>query len=184
MPMIFPEIIQDTIIYIMLFFLMMISFAIIRINNLIAKIILLSGFSLIITFIYTLLDAPDVAMTEASINAAIGTVILLAGSINGKFPLISYKNNKKYAMLACSLLCCTLIYAIRDIYDFSDSGSPVFGETYRYYVENTESEIGIPSFVAAILASYRGFDTLCETLVIAIAGIVISGLLKNNYDKA
>ncbi|MBN9542859.1 MAG: DUF4040 domain-containing protein [Alphaproteobacteria bacterium] len=188
MNLVFPELIQDIIIYSMLFFLVVIAVMVMRSNNLITKIALVSGFSLIITFIYTLLDAPDVALTEASINAAIGTVLLIAGTIKGKFSSRSQKYNQLLGFIACTLFAIALIYGIKDIYDFSDPNSPVFGETYQYYINNTETEIGIPSFVAAILASYRGFDTMCETLVIAIAAIVISGLLKNNeqpkYDKA
>ena len=53
-------------------------------------------------------------------------------------------------------------------------------------IKNTKSEIGINSFVAAILASYRGFDTLCETCVIFLAGIsvlLILGLNKKHDER-
>jgi multicomponent Na+:H+ antiporter subunit B len=45
------------------------------------------------------------------------------------------------------------------------------------------SEIGIPAFVAAILASYRGLDTLCETAVILIASIALCAILGLKDEK-
>jgi multicomponent Na+:H+ antiporter subunit B len=52
----------------------------------------------------------------------------------------------------------------------------------KYYIENTKNDIGIPSIVAAILASYRGFDTLGETSVILIAGIAVILILARRRE--
>jgi multicomponent Na+:H+ antiporter subunit B len=40
------------------------------------------------------------------------------------------------------------------------------------------AETGIPNVVTSVLASYRGFDTLGETVVIFTAGIGVLLLLK------
>ncbi len=52
--------------------------------------------------------------------------------------------------------------------DLVKFGSPEFN---RYYLINSQKDIGIPSVVASILASYRGYDTMLETLVVLIAGM-------------
>ena len=61
--------------------------------------------------------------------------------------------------------------------------NPIHKGVSDYYIRNTESEIGIPAFVAAILASYRGFDTLGETCVILIAGLGACIIFGVQYEK-
>ena len=46
-----------------------------------------------------------------------------------------------------------------------------------YYLENTKKHAGIPNVVTAVLASYRGYDTLGEVVVIFTAGIGVILLL-------
>ena len=43
----------------------------------------------------------------------------------------------------------------------------------KQYIDRTPDEIHIPNIVTAVLASYRGYDTLGETAVIFTAGIGI-----------
>jgi len=47
-----------------------------------------------------------------------------------------------------------------------------------YYLERAVVETNVPNIVTAILADYRGFDTLGETIVIFTAGIGVLLLLK------
>lgn len=54
---------------------------------------------------------------------------------------------------------------------------------YRYtpairYKERTEEECGVPNMVTAVLADYRGYDTLGETTVIFTAGVAVILLLR------
>ncbi len=53
----------------------------------------------------------------------------------------------------------------------------------RVFVENTGTDVGIYSIVAAILASYRGFDTLLETTVIFIAGLSCYLIIGKEFKK-
>ncbi|MBN8828650.1 MAG: DUF4040 domain-containing protein [Sphingobacteriia bacterium] len=177
---VFPEFLQDILIYGLLICLTIVSFCLAIFNNLFSKIVLLASFSLIITLIYALLDSPDVAMTETAVNATIGTIFLLAAAsrLNSNF-----ESDKKYKLIA-KILCISLfalfVKVSLDLPDFSDSTSPVFSEVYKHYINNTYQEIGIPSFVTAILSSYRGFDTLGETMVIFVAGLIVGMILKKD----
>ena len=62
------------IIYMILIFL---SFLIVYNKNFLNTIIINSIFSMLLVIAYIFLDAPDVAMTEAAINASLSTVIML-----------------------------------------------------------------------------------------------------------
>jgi len=120
------------------------------------------------------MDAPDVAMTETALGACLSTCVLLniikiVGDDVGK--------PQKAKIIMSSILCITFIaclsWASLDLPEFGTETSPLQTHLTEYYLENTKSDIAIPSVVAAILASYRGYDTLGETTVILIAGLAI-----------
>jgi multicomponent Na+:H+ antiporter subunit B len=67
---------------------------------------------------------------------------------------------------------------------FGNEDSAVLTHVSKYYVDNTSNDIGIPSIVAAILAGYRGYDTLGETTVILIAGIAVLVILSRRKPDA
>ncbi len=52
-----------------------------------------------------------------------------------------------------------------------------------YYVENTEKATGIPNIVTAVLASFRGYDTFGETIVVFTAALCITLILKEEKDN-
>ena len=45
------------------------------------------------------------------------------------------------------------------------------------YIEVSGDEIGVPNIVTSVLASYRGYDTLGETVVIFTAGVAVLMLI-------
>lgn len=143
-------------------------------KSLIESIILMSVFSLFIGICYLFMDAPDVAMTETALGACLSTCVLLniikiVGDDLGK--------PQKTKIIMSSILCITFIiclsWASLDLPEFGTETSPLQTHLTEYYLENTKNDIAIPSVVAAILASYRGYDTLGETTVILIAGLAV-----------
>ncbi len=76
--------------------------------------------------------------------------------------------------------------AVSDFPDWGDPNSPA--NSYRlsqHYVTETIHETSVPNMVTAVLADYRGYDTMFETVVIFTAGIAIIGILRRfgNDDK-
>lgn len=73
---------------------------------------------------------------------------------------------------------------------FGAKDSAVHTEVYQYYLSNTQKEFGFPNVVTAILAGFRGYDTLGETLVVFTAAASVLLLVgdikrskKNNKDE-
>lgn len=68
-----------------------------------------------------------------------------------------------------------------------DSNSPVNSYLSTYYIENSLTDTGAHNMVTAVLADYRGFDTLFETCVMFLAGItalmVLSSTAKVNKSQ-
>lgn len=64
-----------------------------------------------------------------------------------------------------------LFYAGSQLPPVGDPRSPASTHVSPYYIKNSHHETGAPNFVTAVLADYRGYDTLGETTVIFTAGL-------------
>ena len=73
-----------------------------------------------------------------------------------------------------------LIYSTLGLPGYGDPSAPAHQHLAHYFLTQTPVEIGVPNVVTAILASYRGFDTLGELLIIFTAGIAIVGIFSAN----
>ena len=143
-------------------------------RNLLESIIIMSVFSLFVSICYLCMDAPDVAMTETALNACLSTCVLLnIVKITGENCSSYKRQNVILAIILCTALVILLSWASLDLPIFGSDDSRVQSYLTKYYLENTRTDIEIPSYVAAILASYRGYDTLGETTVILIAGLAV-----------
>lgn len=71
-----------------------------------------------------------------------------------------------------------LVYATGDFPSWGDPLSPASSHVSPHYIEQGVHETGVPNIVTAVLADYRGFDTMFETTVIFCAGVVCFFLLR------
>ena len=71
-----------------------------------------------------------------------------------------------------------LIYCSFDFPAWGDPHSPASSHVSPYYIENTIADTSVPNIVTSVLADYRGYDTMFETVVIFTAGIACIFLLR------
>ena len=129
------------------------------------------------SILYLVMDAPDVAMTEAALGVCITTIIFLkVDKLCASEITTPSKGIKTIGFLSAALLASVLVYACADIPHYGTKNSIHLG-VQEYYNTHTYKDMGIPSFVTAILASYRGYDTLGETFVIFLAGLSVTLIL-------
>ena len=64
-----------------------------------------------------------------------------------------------------------LIYGALDMPKWGDPQSPASLNVSPRYIEKSFEETAVPNMVTAVLADYRGYDTLGETTVIFVAGV-------------
>lgn len=64
-----------------------------------------------------------------------------------------------------------LLYISEDMPNYGHPENPTNTHVSPRYIEKSLEETGTPNIVTAVLASYRGYDTLGETTVIFTAGI-------------
>jgi len=144
-----------------------------------------------------ILDAPDVAFTEAAVGAGVSTILMLAtlslvprsskrlGSISNsdfetKNPPLKRVISSLVVVIGTGAL---LIYGTLDMPMFGSPDAPVQVYPNPSFVERSQTEMGehgLPNVVTAVLASYRGYDTLGETAVIFTAGIAVLLILRKN----
>lgn len=163
------------------------ALAIVRLRNLFAVTMLAGVFSLLSALLFVVLDAVDVAFTEAAVGAGISTVLVL-----GTLALTSRveKPSSHTPVLPLFVVTVTgaaLLYGTLDMPSFGDANAPAMTHVAPDYLKRSPEEIGVPNVVTAILASYRGYDTLGETAVVFTAGIgvllLISGLRRRREDE-
>lgn len=168
---------------VLLLFLLIISFAILFANNFIFEVIYLSVFSLLMSLLYLVMKAPDVAITEAAVGACITTLLLLRAiwTANEKDtkPDLRFKAKQFITIIIVCITGMTLLYALPELPQYGDIDSLANNDVYQFYLQNTESEFGFPNVITAILAGFRGYDTLGETVVIFTSSISVLLLLKN-----
>lgn len=159
------------------------AFAIIRIRSLIAVIMLSGMYSLLTALLFVLMDAVDVALTEAAVGAGISIILLLATlSMTGERSLVK-KERPLIPLIVVVLTGCVLIYGTLDMPHYGDPNAPVHQHVGIRYIEDSPQEIGIPNMVTSVLASYRGFDTLGEVVVVFAAGVAVMVLLAHRRRR-
>lgn len=151
-------------------------------EKIIISILSLSLISLFSAFFYLLIGAPDVALTEAAVGAAVSTCIILAALVKYGDSLDENSDTKLPPLLFCFILFITLCYFVNDL--------PIYGDMYSIanqgvsleYKKHILDDTKVSSLVTGILASYRGFDTLGETFVILTSGIAVTLILKDTNE--
>ena len=171
---------------ILLTFLAITALAIIRMTNLFAIVMLFGIFSFLSATLFVVMDAVDVAFTEAAVGAGISTVLMLATiALTKEYHEKKPVNHRSWLPLAVVIMTgATLVYGTLDIPAFGDSDAPAQTHVAPYYIEKTPSEVGVPNVVTAVLASYRGFDTLGEVVVVFTAGIAVLLLIGGRRKKS
>ena len=159
------------------------AFIVARTNNLFSVAFLAGILSLLAASLYMILNAPDVAFTEAAVGAGISTVLFLV-AISAIGEQRVYAATLKIPALVLSFTIGALVYySMLDLPRLSDSDLALHAYVAHYYLEYSMSEVGIPNVVSSVLASYRGMDTLGETAVIFTAGIGVLIILGGRIVK-
>lgn len=149
-----------------------------RSRNLFGVVVLGGLYSFLIATIMVALDAVDVAMTEAAVGAGISMVLFL-GALHLCKSEEARPSHKPWLPLAVSLTVGGLLmYGTLGLPRFSDITAPIHTHVAPRYLNESRQEVGIPNVVTAVLASYRGYDTLGEVTVVFTAGAGVLALLR------
>lgn len=158
------------------------ALAIVRSDNLFVSVMLTSIFSLLMAANFFILDAADVALTEAAVGAGVTTVIFLSALALTAEREQFAEFGSRAALLVVVVLGALIIYATFDAPRLGDPEAPVHQHVAPWYMEKTPEYIDIPNVVTAVLGSYRGYDTLGEVFVVFAACIGVLFILGGRQD--
>ena len=173
---------------VLLTLLAVITVAIIRQRNMFGVVILASIYSFLMASVMLVLDAVDVAMTEASVGAGISTVLFIAAlylTQSQEYPRVRHVLVPLFVSMVVGA---ALVWGMISLPPFGAADTPMHTHTVGKYIAASKAHEMPPNMVTAVLADFRGFDTLGEVTVIFTGGIgvlmLLSGRRKKKVDDA
>jgi multicomponent Na+:H+ antiporter subunit B len=158
--------------------LAVVTIAIIRQRSLFGVVILASIYSFLMASVLIVLDAVDVAMTEASVGAGVSTVLLLATLHLVKTTEMKRVRPNLLPLFASLGTGAVLVWGTLVLPPFGTPDAAIHKHVAPRYIADSIKETNVPNVVTSVLADYRSFDTLGETTVIFTAGIGVMLLLR------
>lgn len=163
--------------------LAVVTIAIVRQRSLFGVVILASIYSFLMASVLMVLDAVDVAMTEAAVGAGVSTVLLLA-TLHLTKSMEYPQPRKAYLPLFVAVgTGAAIVWGTYSLPSFGTPDSAIHKHVAPRYLADSVKETMVPNVVTAVLADYRGYDTLGETTVIFTAGIGVLLLLKGRRRR-
>ncbi|WP_282139055.1 Na+/H+ antiporter subunit A [Rossellomorea aquimaris] len=127
-----------------------------------------------VSLFFVLFRAPDLALTQLVIETVSVALFLLC--FYHLPPLSRHEERMRFklgnALIAIGVGLVVTLFAI------SAYSTKLFDSISSYYIENVYEEAGGKNMVNVILVDFRGFDTLFEICVLAIAALGIFSMIK------
>jgi multicomponent Na+:H+ antiporter subunit B len=147
------------------------ALALLTVRHLLTSIVLLSVFSITLALTFAILGAVNVAYLEAVVGTSVSTIFFM-GLMRWVDPAHLTRKSVRQrvrAVLPAAGLGGVLLYGVNALPTFGDPTSPASTHVSPYYAANSVADMASPNVVAAVLADYRGFDTMIEAAVVVTA---------------
>ena len=162
--------------------LVLTAVAIVCTRDLFSAVILAGIYGLLSASFFVLMDAVDVAFTEAAVGAGIAPLLMFTTlAMTGRYQ--KHRGKVFGAIVLIVMLGALLLLTTMDLPAFGSPDAPVHTHLTPKYLNESPTEIGIPNVVTSVLASYRAFDTLGEVAVIFSAGVGVLSILAIRRRK-
>ena len=158
--------------------LAVVTIAIVRQRSLFGVVILASIYSFLMASVLIVLDAVDVAMTEASVGAGVSTVLLLATLHLIKTTEMRSVRRHLLPLFVSLVTGAVIVWGTLTLPPFGTPDAAIHKHVVPRYLADSIKDTKVPNVVTSVLADYRGYDTLGETTVIFTAGIGVMVLLR------
>jgi len=162
----------------LLAFVLVSAIATVFLRDVLAAIIAFAAYSLALALLWLTLQAPDVALTEAAVGAGVMTVLFLVTLTKTVRPPTDgtlFESINWPAAAVVAVFAGVLLVTVPAIPEIGDLTAPAWenADVTQRYINDAYDETGVKNAVTAVLAAYRGFDTLGEAVVVFAAGIAV-----------
>jgi multicomponent Na+:H+ antiporter subunit A len=138
------------------------------------SIILLGAVGYTVALLFVVFRAPDLALTQLVIETVSVALFLLCF-----YHLPNFRRNEEpIGFKAVNLFISIGVGLIVTLIALSSHSTKLFPSISNYYIENTYKKAGGENMVNVILVDFRGFDTMFEICVLAIAALGIFSMIK------
>jgi multicomponent Na+:H+ antiporter subunit A len=142
-------------------------------NSRLTSIVAVGALGLLVSFLFVLFRAPDLALTQLVVETVTTALFLLCFY---HLPQLR-KEISKVSFKATNAIISIGVGVVVTIFALSVNGTKLFDSISSFY-ENSYELAGAQNIVNAILVDFRGIDTMLEILVLVIAGIGVYTLIK------
>ncbi|WP_086737187.1 monovalent cation/H+ antiporter subunit A [Erythrobacter colymbi] len=142
-------------------------------HNRLRALIIVSVIGLVVSLAFAVLSAPDLALTQISVEAVTVLLLLLALNLLPKSPPLLSPPSRKARDAAIAVAGGLLVGGIAWAMLTRDPGPSIAA----FHLANAKSGGGGTNVVNVILVDFRAYDTLGEIIVLGIAGLGIYALL-------
>ena len=161
-------------------FLVACGIAVVLMKDLLSSIMVFTVYSLIMAIEWVRLNAVDVAITEAAVGAGITTVLFLVVLSRTCSEEVSLSKINWPALGVTLAVGGLMLYGTHDMPRLLDPANAPNMHLVPYFLEYAYKDTAVYNVVTAILASYRGWDTLGEVVVVSTAGLCTILLLRQS----
>lgn len=167
--------------YVLIVFMIAAAAIAVAIDDLLSSVVAVGAVGLGLSLICLLLQAPDVAITQLTVEV-FSVVILIRATIHLRLKPSVTGNRVVPAIVAVGFS-----FAILAAFWALSGGLPVFGEPImrisETYSEQGLVDTGAANIVAAVLLDYRGYDTLGEATVLMTAALGVLTVTRRQGRK-
>ena len=157
-------------------FLIAVALVVALLRDVLAATVVFAAYSLGMAILWVVLQAPDVALTEAAVGAGVTTSLFLVAIIKTGRPAgeATFVGTIRPASLVVALAVVAAVGAtVPALPAVGASDTPPFERVAPYYLEQSLPLLGVENVVTAILAGFRAFDTFGEVTVVFAAGVAV-----------
>ncbi|WP_155922099.1 Na+/H+ antiporter subunit A [Bacillus sp. EB01] len=142
-------------------------------------IVALGGLGYLVSMLFVLFRAPDLALTQLVVETVTTALFLLCYYHLPKF----FKGNERVPFKPLNLIISLGVGATVTLFALSANGNRLFEPISSYY-ENSYELAGARNIVNAILVDFRGIDTMMEIAVLTIAALGVFTLIKLEMNRS
>ena len=183
----------------MLFILVITALAVAFTKKNLTAIIIYTTFSLIMSILWIVIKAPDLAITEAAVGAGITSILMYVVLRNIKeidffegnpkkenVKTVKNKGNILYKVTSILLsvgIIAILLVTVSYLPTQGSADVPAVNEVFTRYVQDSVEETGALNTVASVILDYRAFDTFGEASMLFTATIAVVALIRSKKDE-
>ncbi|MBN1348087.1 DUF4040 domain-containing protein [candidate division KSB1 bacterium] len=159
------------------------TFLLLGMTKRVLAIITLSFVGWMVSLLYVIFRAPDLALTQLMIEA-ISTVLFLL--VFRFLPPLKKELETTFVKLR-NILVSVVVGGSITLVMLLSNANRMFGSINKYYMDNAYTLAGGKNIVNVIIVDFRGFDTMFEITVLCISAAAIYAMVKfkkKNQEKA